>query len=83
MVVTPLIFSTLGDIHWQANDEVAEVLWVPISLFADSSNRQTMSWQANGQTLQLPCYYYQQQCIWGLSLMMIDEFMQAYERHGD
>ena len=77
MVVTPLLFeATVVDLRPQPNKEVADVLWVPFSLFS-AANRQNMSWNKNGLPLNLPCYYYQDKKIWGLSLMMIDELLRA------
>lgn len=73
MVVSPLLFECTQDIALAPNHEVADVLWVPLSLFTDPANRQQMTWQRGGVELNLPCYFYQGKRIWGLSLMMIDE----------
>ena len=76
MIVTPYLF--------QANhvpelvldtEEVAEVFWIPLKLFADEANRQTMDWEVRGKPITLPCYFYEEQRIWGLSLMMLDELL--------
>lgn len=76
MVVSPLLFEPLGELQFYPNEEVADVLWVPISHFIDPAHRQVMSWSKYGRPLQLPCYYYNDKKIWGLSLLMIDEFMR-------
>ena len=76
MVVSPLLFETLGELHFQPNEEVADLLWVPVSHFLDPANRQTMQWKKYGKPLQLPCYFYNSKRIWGLSLLMIDEFVR-------
>ncbi len=68
MVITPFLFASSGALEPVKNEEVADVLWVPLSLF-NEKNRQLM--RRFGR--DLPCYYYQGKCIWGLSLMMIDE----------
>lgn len=79
MVVTPILFeSAIVDLQPQPNDEVADVLWVPLSLFK-AENRKKMRWKKNGLALELPCYYYNDKKIWGLSLMMIDELMTALQ----
>ena len=76
MVVSPLLFEPLGDLHFNPNEEVADLLWVPINHFLESSNRQRMEWKKYGKRIQLPCYFYNEKRIWGLSLLMIDEFMR-------
>lgn len=76
MVVSPLLFSSSAEITPEPNEEVADVLWVPLSLFADVQARQEMQWQRNGVPLRLPCYFYEGKRIWGMSLMMLDELMR-------
>jgi 8-oxo-dGTP pyrophosphatase MutT (NUDIX family) len=76
MVVSPLLFEPLKTMHFCPNEEVADVLWVPVSYFTDPSHRQVISWNRYGKQVDLPCYYYQDKKIWGMSLLMIDEFMQ-------
>lgn len=75
MVVSPLLLKHSEPLDFKPNEEVADVLWVPISLFLDPDNRKSMEWQRNGHSHQLPCYFYQGRRIWGLSLLMIDELM--------
>lgn len=73
MVVSPLLFECQTELQFSPNQEVADVLWIPISHFLHTGNRQRMTWQRGGMELDLPCYFYQGKRIWGLSLMMIDE----------
>lgn len=80
MVVTPILFeSAVIDLKPQPNNEVADVLWVPLSVF-NPDNRDLMHWNKNGLAMQLPCYYFQDKKIWGLSLMMIDELLMALDK---
>ncbi len=76
MVVSPLLFEPLKPLRFRPNEEVADVIWVPIDYFTEPSHRQVISWNKHGVQLELPCYYYKDKKIWGLSLLMIDEFMQ-------
>lgn len=76
MVVSPLLFRPVTELEFRPNEEVADVLWVPVSYFMDTGNRGVFSWNKFGRQMELPCYYYQDKKIWGLSLMMIDEFMR-------
>ncbi|CAA0078431.1 putative Nudix hydrolase NudL [BD1-7 clade bacterium] len=76
MVVTPLVFESVSEFEYSANHEVADALWVPLSLFNDK-NRTSLTWHKHGIDIQLPCYHYQDKTIWGLSLMMIDELKKT------
>lgn len=77
MVITPYVFALDQTPSLKLNHEVADTLWVPLDFLADPDNRQRMSWQYRGMHLDLPCYFYQQRRIWGLSLMMLDELLRV------
>ncbi len=77
MIVTPYVFTIEDVPELTLNHEVADILWVPLGFFADHANRQTMQWKLKKINFTLPCYFYQQQRIWGLSLMMMDELIAA------
>lgn len=82
MVVTPYLFTIEQVPELNINHEVAEVIWVPLGFLADVQNRQKMQWQLKRKTLHLPCYFYQQRRIWGLSLRMLDELITLVSRTG-
>jgi 8-oxo-dGTP pyrophosphatase MutT (NUDIX family) len=77
MVVSPFVFRLDREIEFTPNYEVAEVVWVPLEFLLDTDNRDEMLWE--GRNMRLPCYFYEQRCIWGLSLMMLDELMDLVE----
>lgn len=77
MVVTPYLLSIEAVPILNPNHEVAEVVWVPLSFLADKANRQTMEWKMKKIKLNLPCYFFQQRRIWGLSLSMLDELVRT------
>ncbi|MGB1581889.1 MAG: NUDIX hydrolase, partial [Nevskiales bacterium] len=77
MTVTPHAFA-LPDAcepQWQLNHEVAEVLWVPLSFFADARNRKIMHWRTGRVVWEMPCFFYEDRRIWGLTLLMLRELM--------
>jgi len=57
------------------NYEVDDVVWVPMAFLRDASNRQALKWEWRGRAIESDAYYYQDNQIWGLSLMMIDELL--------
>lgn len=79
MAVSPFIFHLAREVEFTPNYEVAEVVWVPLEFLLDSGNREKMTWDYKGVKIPLPCYQYEQRCIWGLSLMMLDELMDLVE----
>ena len=79
MAVSPFIFHLAREVEFTPNYEVAEVVWVPLEFLLDSGNREKMTWDYKGVKIPLPCYQYEHRCIWGLSLMMLDELMDLVE----
>ncbi len=82
MAVSPFVFHLQRQVEFTPNYEVAEVLWVPLAFLLDAHNREQMIWEYRGVSLPMPCYHFNGRCIWGLSLMMLDELMDVVEgRH--
>lgn len=79
MTVTPFVFRLRREVSFTPNHEVAEVVWVPLEFLLDTGNRQQMVWRYRGARMPVPCYYYEGRCIWGLSLVMLDELMDLVE----
>ncbi len=79
MAVSPFVFRLDRDVTLTPNHEVAEVVWVPLEFLSDAQNREEMIWTYKGVRLPVPCYRYEGRCIWGLSLMMLDELLDLAE----
>jgi 8-oxo-dGTP pyrophosphatase MutT (NUDIX family) len=79
MTVTPFVFRLRREVAFSPNREVAEVVWVPLEFLLDTGNRQRMVWEYKGVKIPMPCYFYGERRIWGLSLMMLDELMDLVE----
>ncbi len=75
MLVTPFIFSVSVLPELTPNDEVDDVVWVPLHFLMDEGNREPLKWEWKGQKMETDSYLYDCYRIWGLSLMMIDEMM--------
>ncbi len=75
MVVSPYAFKLEGDPRFTINHEVDQVIWLPVSFLADKRNRETMVWEKKGMSVKLPCYFYGEHRIWGLTLKMLDELV--------
>lgn len=80
MIITPYVFALENRPALKINYEVADTLWVPLDFLAERENRQRMQWRHRGLDLDLPCYFYCDRRIWGLSLMMLDELMAVLQQ---
>ncbi len=77
MLVTPFVFFTDFMPDLRPNDEVEEVVWVPITFLLNDKNRQTYAWRWEGRTIESDSVIFFSHRIWGLSLMMIDEILKV------
>ena len=77
LAVAAFLFALRGDPVLSPNYEVQETVWVPLSYLLDRSNRGHFVWTGRGVPLPLPCYRYQGRVIWGLTLGLLDELLDA------
>jgi len=77
MIVSPYIFSVQNKPKLVANHEVADTVWVPLSFFTALENRGVYEMEYQDRKIEMPCYRYQGNVIWGLTLSMIDEILRA------
>lgn len=75
MAVSPFVFRLEREVTFTPNYEVAETVWVPLEFILNPDNREKMKWNYKGIDISVPCYHYNGYCVWGLSLMMLDELM--------
>ncbi len=80
MAVSAYLFLLEREVEFRPNREVAEVVWVPLAHLLDETNREELLWLGRLLGIRLPCYYYRDRCIWGLSLRMLDELMELAAR---
>lgn len=66
----------------RANSEVQEIVWVPVGFLADRTNRGVMTFRRRGIPLPLPCYRFGGRVIWGLTLRVVDEMLDALALQG-
>ena len=78
MIITPFVFMLHELPAWRLSREVDEVVWVPLRFLMNRSNRTTMPYGGRGFRFRIPCYFYEDRRIWGLSLLMLDELMTLF-----
>jgi 8-oxo-dGTP pyrophosphatase MutT (NUDIX family) len=79
LVVEPYVFSIEERPTLDPNQEVEEVVWVPLDFLLDRGNRSTIPWRHGEVSVNLPCYRYQTHVIWGLTFGMVDELLTLLE----
>ena len=80
MLVAPFIYRVEQLPELDLNYEVDAVVSVPLRFLMDRSNRVPLAWEWRGTQVESDSYLYRDNRIWGLSLMMIDELIEAAER---
>ena len=80
MLVAPFIYRVEQLPELELNYEVDAVVSVPLRFLMDRSNRVPLAWEWRGTQVESDSYLYRDNRIWGLSLMMIDELIEAAER---
>ncbi|MBD2860014.1 CoA pyrophosphatase [Spongiibacter sp. KMU-158] len=75
MIVTPYVYRLHLPVSIDFNHEVAETVWVPFDFLCDYRQRESMVWQKGLAKYTLPCYFYGERRIWGMSLGMLDELI--------
>jgi len=75
MIISPFIFELNKQTDFELNHEVAEVIWVPLTHFSNLTNRKHMVWNVKGFKIKLPCYWFNNKRVWGLTLRMLDELI--------
>lgn len=73
LVITPYLFELEQLPALTLNEEVSEVIWIPLSFFLDEDNRSQMDYKLAGVSMKFPCYRYEGRVVWGLTLRMLDE----------
>ena len=79
MAVTPFVFRLEREVEFTPNEEVAELVWVPLEFLLNTDNRDQMEWKYKGVKIPMPCYFYGGRCIWGLSVTLLHGSTDAGE----
>ena len=76
-----LVYPTVGiltspTIFQKEEDEVEEIVKIPLSFFLDESNRSKTNIKVMGDTIvEVPAYLYSGYTIWGATAIMMSEFV--------
>lgn len=74
--VKPYIGVVREPVSFHVNQqEIASVFTVPLSYFCNTPYTTIQRQEATGKVVDVPCYYYEDYKIWGLTAMMIVELI--------
>lgn len=84
LFIRPFVF------HWQGqhpahtpelkpNQEVDEVVWIPLEVLLKGEGRGTLQWQRDNQSIELPCIRYRHYTVWGLTYYMLMELLERLQ----
>jgi len=71
MTIAPFVFALERESPLSPNHEVMETLWAPLSWLASGEHAATVSYQMDGQTLELPAWNVHGRIVWGLTYRML------------
>ena len=77
--VVPFAFAVEGSPALVPNEEVQEALWLPLPFLLDRANRSWFTWVRKGLPFPMPCYRFEGRVLWGLTLKIVDELLEAAE----
>jgi len=78
LVVTPYVGIVPGDHPLQPNpDEIESVFRVPISFFLEDRRERTDTLSFQDNSIYVPCYRWERYQIWGLSAVVLVDFLNA------
>lgn len=79
LVITPFVFGLRERVDPRPNEEVQSIVWVPVSFLADPASRGTIDYarsDEDGEVVRLPAIVYRGHTIWGLTLRMVENFLE-------
>lgn len=75
LTISPFLYEAGDAPPFVLNQEVREVVWIPLEFFLRDGQRAEMPHPGGEALATLPCYHFGPRVIWGLSLMMLDELL--------
>ena len=82
VVVRPFIFAIDGRPALQPNDEVALVLWVPLTELRKAGSTGRLGSESGGRP-PLPAYHLGDHVVWGLTERILTPLLDLLDRQGD
>lgn len=84
MVIRPFVFCVPAvRPAVRLNREVAGVHWRPLAQLLADDGRTTMRWERGPVNVTLPCVWFDDQRLWGLTLRMVDDLLDRLDGRGE
>ncbi len=77
MVIRPFVFLLDRDPALNPNEEVDEVVWLPLSMLLSGAAHGVRSLERHGHVFDFPCIRHGDYVIWGLTYQMLHELLEC------
>jgi 8-oxo-dGTP pyrophosphatase MutT (NUDIX family) len=79
--IHPFAFALRAEPELAPNHEVEALVWVPLAFLLRPENRSRLLWEGPAGQLELPCWRFEGNVIWGITLRIVDELVDALRHH--
>lgn len=83
LVITPFLFALEEPVAPEPNEEVQDVVWVPLGYLEDARNEATIDTRIGAQRMRLPAYVFGDKTIWGLTFRMLRNLLEVLRASGE
>jgi 8-oxo-dGTP pyrophosphatase MutT (NUDIX family) len=80
MDVTPFAFETTAAVDPRPGPEAAEVFWLPLARAAAGELDASYPYRRGDETLELPCWRFEERVVWGLTYRMVCGLLEVAAR---
>jgi 8-oxo-dGTP pyrophosphatase MutT (NUDIX family) len=74
LTISPFVYRLAGSSRFQPNQEVRDLLWLPLSDLLDPARRSVFDYVDSATTLRFPCVRIDDLVLWGLTYRMFTGF---------
>ncbi len=76
LVIRPFVFLLTRSVDLVLNEEVADVVWIPLDWLQSGQGAGTMDYDWHGVQVKLPCVRYRGYLVWGLTYRMLSSLLR-------
>ena len=76
--VSPFLFQTIGGDDLTFSDEVADAVWVPLSILSNPAEIREYIFHLDPHSRPFPSFHYNDYVIWGLTFRIIANFLEPF-----
>lgn len=78
--ISPFVYEQTRSAEIQLSHEAAHAFWLPLDLAASGELDSHYHYDAGEKTIELPCWRYEEEVIWGLTFKMLQSLLNLVSR---